>query len=89
MAVMIFQFGHRFAWNSHGLTTHQTTISFLRLFRTLALLARVHPELVVKDVELLCKFLSSQERVGGAWSKGQCEMMGTVAAIYDCVLVRS
>jgi hypothetical protein len=63
--------------------------NLLSLFRTLALLARVHPELVVKDVELLCKFLSSQERVGGAWSKGQCEMMGTVAAIYDCVLVRS
>ncbi len=60
--------------------------TLLSLFRTLALLARVRPELIVKDVELLCKFLSSQERVGGAWSKGQCEMIGTVAAIYDCVL---
>jgi len=60
--------------------------ALLSLFRTLALLARVRPELIVKDVELLCKFLSSQERAGGSWSKGQCEMIGTVAAIYDCVL---
>jgi hypothetical protein len=60
--------------------------NLLSLFRTLALLARVRPELIVADIEILCKFLSQQERAGGMWSKGQCEMIGTVAAIYDCVL---
>ena len=60
--------------------------NLLSHFRTLALMARVRPELVVRDVEILCNFLSSQERVAGRWSTGVCEMMGTVASIYDSVL---
>lgn len=69
-----------------GNGTEDPDANLLSLFRTLALLVRVRPDLFVKDVELLCKFLSSQQRGGGQWSKGQCEMIGTVAAIYDCVL---
>jgi len=48
----------------------------------------VRPQLIVKDVEVLCKFLSNQEKKGkdDKWSKEQSELIGTVATIYDCVL---
>ena len=64
----------------------EANTNLLSLFRTLALLARVRPELIVKDIELLCRFLSKQEQASGVWSKEQSEIIGTVATICDCVL---
>ncbi|EKX53237.1 hypothetical protein GUITHDRAFT_132987 [Guillardia theta CCMP2712] len=68
--------------------SNNTPDKLLSVFRTLAMFAKARPPLIAKDMELLHQHLSSkgEQKDGSPWSKEQCELIGTVAAIYDCVL---